>query len=212
MPKRQWLSCTKYPWLALAAAAFFLSACALGGPPPRDNAGDTARFTRPDYGVSVRYLATLSASHDFEADYFLGTRWNPDAPENMPGEALLSLTLPESNRVTRGVLRLGASGDAAAVRHCTDVDSTSRRVTASPQTAEIGGLMFTRIDSGDAAMSHYMQRRSYRSVHRDRCIAIDLIVTGTRGEVYDPPRKAPFDRDEAFARLTHLLGGVTFGP
>ncbi|WP_157074304.1 hypothetical protein [Pseudoxanthomonas mexicana] len=40
------------------------------------------------------------------------------------------------------------------------------------------------------------------------CIAIDLLVAGTRPEVYDPPATAPFDEAAARARLQEALAAV----
>ncbi|WP_334179513.1 hypothetical protein [Pseudoxanthomonas sp.] len=42
----------------------------------------------------------------------------------------------------------------------------------------------------------------------ERCIAIDLLVAGTRPEVYGPPATPPFDEATARARLQEALGPV----
>jgi len=57
-------------------------------------------------------------------------------------------------------------------------------------------------------MSHYVSAGSYRAVHNGACYAIDLVVAGTRPDVYDPPRTPPFSQQEAASRLAEALKAV----
>lgn len=191
----------------ILAAALALGGCAgsgavdLASPPP----SGTDRFVSEDYHVVVQYPDTVDAAHAFESDYFLGNRWNPDVARTIPGAALLSLTLPGSNKLRRGVLRLGASDDTRAVDSC---GTTPGREDA--EAVQVGGVAFTRLDHGDAAMNHFSEVRSYRGVHADQCIAIDLVVTGINAGVYDDPPEAPFSTKQAMRRLEGLLDDVSF--
>ncbi len=61
-------------------------------------------------------------------------------------------------------------------------------------------------------MSHYLNVEGYRTVHAGRCYAIDLLLTGTRPEVYDPPATPPFTQTAAKQRLHQALDGFRFLP
>ncbi|MES1924053.1 hypothetical protein [Salinisphaera sp. T31B1] len=186
-----------------------LAACAGARPGDLDTpvaAGHT-RFVSDDYGIVVVYPDRVHAANAFQPDYFLGSRWNSTADDDTAGSPLLALTLPGSNKLTRGVMRVGASDDARAVDAC-ERSADGTRVT----TQRIGGVRFTRVDSADAAMNHYSRMQRYRAVHDGRCVAIDLIVTGVNADVYaaeDRPRQ-PFTPDQAMNRLHALLDGVFF--
>lgn len=80
----------------------------------------------------------------------------------------------------------------------------------SEARVRLDGVEFLRFEAGDAAMSHYLNVRSYRGVHDGRCYAIDLLVYGTRPEVYEPPATPPFTQEAAFARLERALAGFAF--
>src|ERR671919_497931 len=65
----------------------------------------------------------------------------------------------------------------AGLASCTEVpaafaDSAGRTV--------IDGTAFTTFDGRDAAMSHHLATKNYRTVHDGACYAIDVIVTGTQ--------------------------------
>ncbi|GAB3672471.1 hypothetical protein GCM10028792_06610 [Salinisphaera aquimarina] len=166
-----------------------------------------ARFENDRYGIVFDYPSRLDVAHAFVSDYFLGDRWNPDVAANIPGAALLSLTLPESNDITRAVLRVGASDDTRAVDVCQSTPGSEQA-----EHVRLRGVDFTRMDHDNAAMNHYSRVHSYRGVHDDQCVAIDLIVTGTNPGVYGPekPSKPPFDVDDGMARLEDLLDGLVF--
>jgi hypothetical protein len=80
--------------------------------------------------------------------------------------------------------------------------------TSPTDTVQIDGVAFTHFIVGDAAMSHYVSAESYRAVQDGRCYAVDLVVAGTRPEVYDPPRTPPFSNEEAKQKLAAALGAV----
>lgn len=195
--------------LVVLLCTVLLSGCAhdsafdAGAPVPDSQ----ARFVSQDYRLAVDYPRELEDAHDFESDYFLGSRWDSSSDGNTAGAALLALTLPDSNKLIRGVMRIGASDDARAVDACLPAADTP-----NARSTRIHGVDFVRLDQGDAAMSHYSQVRSYRAVRDDQCIAIDLIVTGTRAAVYaaaDRPEQ-PFTPDQAMDRLSDLLDGIHF--
>lgn len=121
---------------------------------------------------------------------------------------MVALAIPGSNRVTAAEIRIGASRAPDQVRHCAEPPSSVH--PGSVGDAMIDGIHFTRFDAGDAAMSHYLDVHSYRTVHAGTCYAIDLVVFGTNPAVYSPPATPPFTREQAFARMRQVLQGFRF--
>lgn len=181
-----------------------LAACAHA---PTHAGPGAARFDSAEYDVAMVYPASLKASHGFESGYFLQQRWNPDAANGVPGEGLLTLTLPASNKLTTAELRLGVSDDSQAVQDCALPDDGNAGAVSS---VVIDGVTFKRRDTGDAGMNHYLSRHAYRGVAHGHCYAIDLIVDGTNASVYPGNPTPPMTRKAAFKRLTALLDGLTF--
>ncbi|MCW6026700.1 hypothetical protein K4043_01585 [Stenotrophomonas sp. SRS1] len=158
-------------------------------------------------GVAVGPVAGTRVAHDFQRDYLASPAWKLFAPPDSVGTPLVALVLDGSDRLTAGELRIGRSDNAAAIKTCLEMpaEATGPAVAA---TVDIGGVPFTHFTVGDAAMSHYVNAESYRAVHGGGCYAIDLVVAGTRPEVYDPPPTPPFAQEEAASRLAEALKTV----
>jgi len=124
-----------------------------------------------------------------------------------PVAGVVALVLEGSDRVTAGELRIGRSAEAMQITSCLEPPAEATGPAASA-TVDIGGVPFTHFTAGDAAMSHYVSAESYRAVHSGACYAIDLVVAGTRPDVYDPPRTPPFSQQEAASRLAEALKAV----
>lgn len=205
----------------LPAAALLLASCSPGAPEPASHAAAVAtssqpapsaaagmqRFRNELAGFYIDYPRSMSASREFEAGYLVDDDWQVDAARGVPGTPLLMLTLAGSDKVSSGQLRIGVSDDPAAIAHCTAAPDSAR---SAPRVATINGIDFKHWRSGGAAMSHYLNVRSYRVLHGGRCWAIDLLLMRTNPQVYAPPRTPPFTRKEAFARLQTALHGFHF--
>ena len=133
--------------------------------------------------------------------------WKAYADPDSHGKPILALVLRGSNKITAAELRIGVSTQPREVAHCSGRPSAA--VGASDQ-ATINGTTFTHFHARDAAMSHYLEVQAYRVVHEERCYAIDLWITGTNPQVYDPPATPPFSRADAMRRLHVLLGTFRF--
>lgn len=162
-------------------------------------------------GVAVGPVAGTRVAHDFQRDYLASPTWKLFAPPDSVGTPLVALVLDGSDRLTAGELRIGRSEDAAAIKTCLEMpaEATGPAVAA---TVDIGGVPFTHFTVGDAAMSHYVNAESYRAVRDGSCYAIDLVVAGTRPEVYDPPKVPPFTQADAASRLAEALKAVYWVP
>lgn len=157
-------------------------------------------------GISLGPVSGMHLLGDFDRSYLGGNRWKADADADDTGTPLLALVMDGSNEVTAAELRIGLSGDPDAVAGCAAVPEYAE--PAGGEMVEVDGVPFRRFAWSDAGMSHYMEVQAYRAVHRGQCLAIDLLVTGTRPEVYDPPRQPPFQRDAAWQRLSKALAAV----
>lgn len=214
----------RHGFTVLLALGCLLAACRHGpdsdkapktsaGASDRPGAGSTSdpaqrSFHTARYGFTLDVAPDLQLTRGFKRGDLANSSWKAYAGPGSKGQSVVMLVLPGSNHVTAAELRIGASRDRQAVSVCTDPPSGVTR--SAPVTRTLGGVTFTYFEAADAAMSHYMQTHSYRAVHAGACIAIDLVVTGTRPDVYDPPAKPPFTQAQAFARLRNALNGFHF--
>lgn len=192
--------------LATGTALIMLAACTHA---PADKGRDAAHFKNAGYGVAMTYPASLEVTRGFESGYFLQTSWNPDVARDVPGQGLLTLTLPESNKLVTAELRLGVSDDSGALKHCALPDDGH---AGSVSKTVIDGVTFKRRDTRDAGMNHFMSRHAYRGVAHGHCYAIDLIVDGTNPGVYPDNPEPPMSKTAAHQRLAALLDGLSFEP
>ncbi|MGH8274854.1 MAG: hypothetical protein ACRES9_11505 [Gammaproteobacteria bacterium] len=195
-------------FLFLLLPAVLLAACMDGGHSSAQQKSAGKTYINKNYGIAIRYPADFHASSGFSHGYLQNGSWKTYAGPKSKGQPIVALTLAKSNQVTDAELRIGASRDSQAVATCMKPSDGAR--PESPGHAVLDGVNFVTFDAGDAAMSHYLDVKSYRAVHDGTCYAIDLLVYGTNPQVYDPPRKPPFTHSKAFARLHAALEGFRF--
>ena len=175
-------------------------------PPVTGREAPQFQFSDDDVGIALAPTPGFALHRDFTRDYLSAGMWKAFAAPETRGEPLAALVLDRSDKITAAELRIGTSTDSHAVVTCLDPPEGA---TAEPSDeVRIDGQPFHHFRAGDAAMSHYQSVDAYRSVRNERCIAIDLLVAGTRPEVYDPPATPPFDEATARARLPEALGAV----
>ncbi|MDW5377157.1 hypothetical protein R6258_09550 [Halomonas sp. HP20-15] len=198
---------TTYRTILALLTSLSLAACGYSGiTVSHDNdRGDERTFTPADYALALSYDASLRQADDSSAGYFDNGSWR--IAGGAPGERLITLSLADSNEITTGLWRLGASRNPKAVESCLTSPANAQTM---PSTISIDGQPFHGFTLGDAGMSHFQRIEGYRAVVDGTCYAIDLIVQGTRGEVYDPPREAPYSQGEAIDRLRAITDGVAF--
>lgn len=168
----------------------------------------THSFRSVRLGFRLDYPADMASSIHFDSKYLAADNWKTYAPSDSTGSPVLMLTVPGSNDVTAGELRIGVSSNKQALAQCRQPPSNAKQDSIGKAT--INGTRFARFNAADAGMSHYLDVHSYRTLHGGYCYAIDLLVTGTNPHVYDPPRKPPFSHAEAFAQLHKALAGFRF--
>lgn len=165
---------------------------------------DELEFQSATYGIRLTYPADIQARRSFGNYYILSNHWNPDLG-NTPGDSLVSLRLPASNSHRWAVLRIGASRNAKAIANCRHMRNPPPH--QNPSQTSIAGVDFTRLVHGEGGTGHFVIRHSYRGLHDDTCIAIDLAVfTNTgRDKVH-----SNFSKKEAFDKMQKLLAGLSF--
>lgn len=168
----------------------------------------THRFRDVRQGFQIDYPEGMTASVTFDSQYLANDAWKTYAAEGSRGASALMLTLPGSDQVTAGELRIGLSSDKAEITRCTTPPDNADKDSLGKTT--LHGTTFTTFHAADAGMNHYLKVHSLRTVHGGYCYAIDLLVTGTNPEVYDPPRKPPFSQEAAFKQLEKALQGFRF--
>jgi hypothetical protein len=186
-------------------AAPVSSTVAESAPPPRQPTGPTPVFADEAIGLQLMPVPDTELKRDFDRKYLDTDGWKAFAPGDSEGKALAALVLDGSNDLTAAELRIGSSGSMREVGRCLEAPP---QALGLPDQVEIGGVAFAHFRASDAAMSHFLQIEGYRSVRNGRCVAMDLMVSGTRPEVYDPPRKPPFGASAAMTRLHQALTAV----
>jgi hypothetical protein len=182
-------------------------------PPPVSDAQASrialqAQFVDEALGVAILPWPGFTLRRDFRRSYLAIDDWKAFAKTDSRGKAVAALVLDGSNEVTAAELRVGVSDDADSVARCLEVSDSA--LPTPRDEVRIDGQPFRHFRASDAAMSHYLTVDAYRAVRQQRCYAIDLLVIGTRPEVYDPPRTPPFDGAVAQARLHEALAAIRF--
>jgi len=198
------------------AALLAMQGCTGEQPPPATPDAQAsmpnadAMHEDPEHGFAIAVPAGMQLRHDFQRSYLGDASWKAFAGPDTHGRPAVALVLDGSNRITAAELRIGIGTDGEALAHCLDVPASGSSAAAG--TVTLAGVPFTHFHAADAAMSHYLEVDGYRAVHADRCYAIDLLLTGTRPEVYDPPATPPFEQADAKRRLREALEGFRFMP
>ena len=166
------------------------------------------RFVSAHWDFSIDHPPGWQVRRGFRGGYPASDAWKTYAAPDSQGTPVVALAAPGSDNVTAAEIRIGASRSPEELRQCAKPPSSVR--TGSVVEATIDGIRFTRFAAGDAAMSHYLDVHSYRTVHDGTCYAIDLVVFGTNPDAYSPPATPPFTREQAFDRMQQVLRGFRF--
>ena len=175
-------------------------------PPVTGREAPQFQFSYDEIGIALAPTPGFALRREFTRDYLSNGDWRTFAAPDVRGEPLVALVLDGSDKITAAELRIGTSTDSHALVTC--LDPPEGATTEPPDEVRIDGQAFRHFRASDAAMSHYQSVDAYRSVRNGRCLAIDLLIAGTRPEVYDPPATPPFDEANARARLQEALGAV----
>ena len=154
-----------------------------------------------DSTIALLYPSYLTPMQDFPGTYFTPGGWRAmfDGAAAGPGDGLVrfiahtSLEGEVSRRATE-ILQIGTSDDPSVLRDCL-TSGLEGGDGAKQSDRMVGGVPFTVYTNGDAGMSHQLSSVDLRSVHDDRCIAIDWLTISVPAPVGSatPPKRPSSD-------------------
>lgn len=171
----------------------------------RSPGAQAAMFEDAALGLRIAHVPGMHLVKGAAASSLGADGWKAYGESGGNGTVVVQLAMDGSNDVTAAQLRIGRSADPQAVARC---DTTPDASTGRAVGARVGGQGFIHFMASDGATSHYRQVDGYRAMRDGQCVAIDLIVSGVRPEVFNPPKQPPFTADEAQAQLQQALSAI----
>lgn len=159
-----------------------------------------AIYTNGPYGFSIFYPQTAEVAYSFEARYQLGTNWRVNALSDAMGSPIVAIipyaTSSEDSypRYFNALVRVGASMDERELERCEAV-ATEQGETVLPDRT-IGGRVWKAFAFQSSGMMQYASGISYRTIYEGRCIALEMVRTGSSYR-----EDAPSERDIPDAML-----------
>ena len=175
-----------------------------------------AIYTNGPYGFSIFYPEASEVSYAFDAGYHVGTAWRTNALPESVGDPLVSIVpyavKSESSypRYFNAMVRIGASSDKQEIERC-EKPAEAQGETPLPD-ATINGQVWKAFSFESAGMMQYARGVSYRTVFEERCIAMEMIQTGS---IYkeDAPSEADIPDDvlaSEYEKLSDIVNSFTF--
>lgn len=173
-------------------------------------------YTNGPYGFAIFYPEAARIEYAFSPDYHLGTQWRAQALPESTGAAILAI-IPYSirneasfPRYLNAMVRIGASEDPDEIERC-ERPSEDQGEEALPDVS-IGGHVWKAFSFSDAGMMQYVSGISYRTLHEDRCIAMEQVRTGSSYRE-DVPSAADIPQetlDAEYAKLDAIVQSFSF--
>lgn len=137
------------------------------------------RFSDPLFDFVLDVPSQMPYSLTFQKGYLLGDHWRFDDGSGLaaigPGNAIVEIFSAKLKRehyprYLNVSLRIGRSDDKKSVEQCLQPGPLGKL-----GTEEINGVTFHIFPIKDAAMMNVLEGKSYRTVHRDTCYALEII-------------------------------------
>lgn len=141
-------------------------------------------YSNDSYGFQLRYPSQLSVTPSFPSFYHVTNTWRQNALDTSTesaGKAIVRIVV-DSKKSAPGTeesyyydaeLRVGAGTGTADIANCLRSPATE-----NTSTIRIHGTDFIVFHEPQAGMSQFADVRSYRTVHKGVCLAIESIITG----------------------------------
>lgn len=183
---------------------------------PTDMREGLAIYTNGPYGFTVFYPESAAVEYGFDTSYHLGTNWRAHALPDTQGAPIVAI-MPYSirsedsyPRYFNAMVRIGASSDPKEIARCTEADTSAGETTLADRT--IGGRVWKAFAFESAGMMQYAIGVSYRTVHEDRCIALEQVRTGSN---YREEGSGPADIDDTtllaeYDKLSLIIESFSF--
>lgn len=141
------------------------------------------------------------------------TDWRIDA-NSMPGVIYFTLTVPRAfepqTNFAGATLTVGASGNAAAIAQCIKAGASSGPFAAT-STAAVNGIDFTVFHSTGVGAGNYYDTTSYRTLHADKCYAVEYTIHSTQIMNYPASYGLhPYDQQKIDTLMQAIVGTFTF--
>lgn len=171
-------------------------------------------YANGEYGFTVFYPGSDTATSSFEMFYHLPDTWRVGALPNATGTPLMAFIdsrIQNDNSYPRyfdAEVRVGVSKDQKEVAACTKVGDGEL-----PQTdVQLGGTTWKAFGFQDAGMMQYSKGISYRTVHNGYCFALEKIETGSsyRDDPANPKDIPDSELDAKYAALGPIVQSFSF--
>lgn len=147
------------------------------------------------------------------ADKFTGQTGNNMGGANLD-TSLIKVSIPKemvtsaNTNFNEAYLVVSKSTAPKTVSTCTAFTETNH-TTDTFTTVTINGIIFTASNASDAGAGNLYTSKLYRTVHKNTCYELALVVHTSNIHNYDPP-VTEFNQNEAIALLSPVLNSFRF--
>lgn len=160
---------------------------------------ETQLYQNKQFNIRLNVPSKLHLQPKFQRGYLLSEQWRfDDGNRNRGlGDALVQITAADFKsdyfpRYFSASMRIGVSRDHTAVANCLKAGPMGKL-----KQTEINGIPFDVFPIQEAAMSHVVDGKSYRTVRNQTCYAVEIITA------YSNYRDAkPSEKDLTSAQLS----------
>ena len=152
-------------------------------------------YKNVEYGFEIKYPSDLKPTPEFESYYHLGSGWDAAADSNS-SNGIPVINIPvykhrSGSNYYASELRIGVSSDPDDVASCLVKDIKYAPFVSSLGAENINGVNFNIFEIGSAGMMQFMSGKSYRTIHKDKCFALEQIVVGSNYQEDDQVSTTP---------------------
>ena len=155
-------------------------------PTVKDETSDWKIYTNDKYGFEFKYPSNLKPETEFEGGYLFGDNLCSidDISDNPNGTPIINIPLYELHTADYFnfimELRIGINSKPEEVADCLKFDCSDYGGNCFSKE-NINGIDFTILPIEDAGLSNYLHGKSYRTVYKNSCFALEQINYGTPG-------------------------------
>ena len=163
-------------------------------------------------GFSIAYPIDFSTQDNNSATP--STDWRVNYSDNIPGIKYFTLTVPPAfepqTNFADVTLTVGASENATAITECLTPDQSGGEATTTSSVI-INGVEFMVFTSNTAGAGNLYKTISYRTLHADKCYAIEYTIHSNQIGNYPPSYNLqPFDESKIDSLMQNIVGTFKF--
>lgn len=172
---------------------------------PNIDTSDWKIYKNEKYGFEIKYPPSLKPTAEFDAHYHIGSGWDAAADFNSSnGVPVINIPLYKSPKNESdssyfvSEVRIGVSSDPDDVSNCIEKSFKYAPFVSSLGAEIINGIKFNIYEIESVGMMQYMSGKSYRTIYKDKCFAVEQIETGGTNQGEDYPTITP---DSSFKQI-----------